>query len=82
MIDDPIALIERYSAHRAVREREVLAALARGADTVDAIVTAVYPSITGPLRMVAVETVHAHVNKLRAERRVVDDNGRLLITPA
>jgi glyoxylase-like metal-dependent hydrolase (beta-lactamase superfamily II) len=82
VIDDPIGLIERYSAHRAVREREVLAALARGADTVEAIVTAVYPTIAGPLRMVAIETVHAHVNKLRAERRVVDENGRLLISPA
>jgi glyoxylase-like metal-dependent hydrolase (beta-lactamase superfamily II) len=82
VIDDPIGLIERYSAHRAVREREVLAALARGADTVEAIVTAVYPAITGPLRTVAIETVHAHVNKLRAERRIVDENGRLLISPA
>jgi glyoxylase-like metal-dependent hydrolase (beta-lactamase superfamily II) len=82
VIDDPIGLIERYSAHRASREREVLAAIESGADSVDAIVSAVYPAITGPLRMVAVETAHAHVNKLRAERRIEDDNGRLFITPA
>lgn len=77
VIDDPIGLIERYSAHRAAREREVLAAIEGGADSVDAIVSAVYPAITGPLRLVAVETAHAHVNKLRAERRIEDDNGRL-----
>lgn len=82
VIDDPIGLIQRYSARRASREREVLEAITRGADSIDSIVTAVYPTITGPLRMVAVETVHAHVNKLRTERRIVDDKCRLLITPA
>jgi glyoxylase-like metal-dependent hydrolase (beta-lactamase superfamily II) len=75
-IDDPIGLIERYSAHRASREREVLAAIENGAATVDAIVSAVYPTLSGPLRLVAVETAHAHVNKLRDERRIEDDNGR------
>ena len=77
VIDDPMGLIERYSAHRASREREVLAAIKNGAGSVDAIVSAVYPALTGTLRLVAVETAHAHVNKLRAERRIVDDNGRL-----
>ena len=76
VIDDPIGLIERYSAHRASREREVLAAIESGAASVDAIVSAVYPRSAGPLRLVAVETAHAHVNKLRDERRIVDDNGR------
>ena len=79
VIDDPIGLIERYSAHRASREREVLAAIESGADSVDAIVSAVYPAISGPLRLVAVETAHAHVNKLRDERRIEDDNGRLRV---
>lgn len=79
VIDDPIGLIERYSAHRASREREVLVAIESGADSVDAIVAAVYPTISGALRVVAVETVHAHVNKLRAERRIVDDRGGLKV---
>jgi len=83
VIDDPIGLIERYSAHRASREREVLAAIESGAESVDEIVSVVYPAISGPLRLVAVETAHAHVNKLRDERRVKDDNGRLrVVTPA
>lgn len=80
VIDDPIGLIERYSAHRAAREREVLTAIERGADSVDAIVAAVYPALTVPLRLVAVETTHAHVNKLRLERRVVENgDGRLCV---
>ena len=81
VIDDPIGLIERYSAHRASREREVLAAIEGGADSIDAIVSAVYPTISGPLRLVAVETAHAQVNKLRVERRIEEHHGRLRLTP-
>jgi glyoxylase-like metal-dependent hydrolase (beta-lactamase superfamily II) len=81
VIDDPMGLIERYSAHRATREREILAAIESGASSVDAIVSAVYPSLIGTLRLVAVETAQAHVNKLRDERRIVDDNGRLRLAP-
>jgi endoribonuclease LACTB2 len=77
VIDDPPGLIERYSAHRADREREVLAAIAAGADSIDAVVDVVYPSLALPLRQAAVETVHAHVNKLRAERRIDASGGRL-----
>ena len=39
VIDDPIEIIERYSAHRASREREILAAISGGADSIDAIVS-------------------------------------------
>ena len=77
VIDDPVALIERYSAHRAAREREILAAITQGADSIEAVVTAVYPLLAGPLRMVAVETVHAHVNKLLADGSIDSANGRL-----
>ncbi len=79
VIDDPIGLIERYSARRASREREVLAAIESGAGSIDTIVSTVYPTLTGPLRLVAVETTHAHINKLRAERRIEDDHGRLRV---
>lgn len=79
VIDDPVALIERYSAHRAAREREVLAAVIQGADTVEAIVAAVYPLLAGPLRMVAVETVHAHINKLIADGSIDTANGQLRV---
>lgn len=76
-IEDPGALIERYSAHRAAREREVLSAILGGATTVEAIVQVVYPTLAEAMRPVAVETVHAHLNKLRDEGRVADAGGRL-----
>lgn len=79
VIDDPVALIERYSAHRAAREREILAAITQGADSVEAVVAAVYPSLTGPLRLVAVETAHAHVNKLLADGALDSADGRLRV---
>ncbi len=69
VIDDPIALIERYSAHREAREREVLKAIAGGATSIGAIVDAVYPGLDGTLRKVAVESAHAHVRKLVDEGR-------------
>jgi glyoxylase-like metal-dependent hydrolase (beta-lactamase superfamily II) len=77
VIDEPLGLIERYSAHRTSREREILAAIDGGAASVDAVVATVYPAIVGPLRLVAIETAHAHVNKLRTERRIEGDDGRL-----
>jgi hypothetical protein len=70
VIDQPIALIDRYTAHRHAREAEILAAIERGAETIDAIVAAVYPQLEDPLRKVAVETVHAHVRKLVDEGRI------------
>lgn len=69
-IDRPIALIDRYIAHRHAREVEIFEAITGGARTVDAVVTVVYPQIAGPLRKVAVETVHAHVRKLVDEGRI------------
>ena len=69
-IDEPVALIERYIAHRHAREAEILDAITRGATTIDAVVAAVYPQISGPLRRVALETVYAHVRKLADEGRL------------
>ncbi len=77
IIDDPIGLIERYSAHRAARERAILRAIANGAADVDAVVDAVYPELSGSLRLVAVESAHAHIRKLRDEGRVHDMGGHL-----
>jgi glyoxylase-like metal-dependent hydrolase (beta-lactamase superfamily II) len=70
VIEDPIALIDRYVAHRHAREAEILGAIIRGATTVGDVVSAVYPQLKDPLRKVAVETVHAHVRKLVDEGRI------------
>lgn len=80
VIEDPVGLIERYSAHRAERERSILQAIAGGATDLDAIVSVVYPALTGPMRAVALESAHAHVTKLRDEGCVRQDDGRLIAT--
>jgi glyoxylase-like metal-dependent hydrolase (beta-lactamase superfamily II) len=67
VIDDPIALLDEYLAHRAERERQIVQALADGAQTVDAIVARVYPALSPSLRAAATETVEAHLAKLRSE---------------
>lgn len=70
VIDAPVALVERYIAHRLAREREVLAAIAAGAATLEAIVSSVYPGLADTLWPAAVETVHAHVRKLVDDGRI------------
>jgi glyoxylase-like metal-dependent hydrolase (beta-lactamase superfamily II) len=70
VIDEPLALIERYIAHRHERELQVMAAIGGGAESVAEIVARVYPNLSGALRLVATETVHAHLQKLVDEGRV------------
>jgi glyoxylase-like metal-dependent hydrolase (beta-lactamase superfamily II) len=76
-IDAPAALIERYSAHRAQREREVVTALASGAASIDELTDRVYRGVGPALRPAALESIHAHVNKLRDAGRVVERDGLL-----
>jgi glyoxylase-like metal-dependent hydrolase (beta-lactamase superfamily II) len=80
-IEDPLGVIERYSAHRARREEAILQAIAGGAADVDAVVAAVYPGLAGTLQRAATESAHAHIRKLRDEGRVRDRAGRLLLAP-
>jgi len=77
VIDDPLALIASYRAHRAERELQILAAIAGGADTVTAIAATVYADLSPVLRPVAEETVRAHLDKLRDERRIDEQDGRV-----
>ena len=78
VIDDPVALIDKYVEHRAQREAQVLGALA-GGSTVDAITAAIYPSLTEALVPMARESVLAHLQKLESERRVSRDGDRWVI---
>ena len=79
VISAPAALIEQYGAHRAVRERQIVGAVAAGADSVAAIVDRVYPDVTPERRAAAAETVVAHLDKLREEERVVETDGRVTL---
>jgi len=78
-IDDPLALIARYRAHRAARESQILEAIEGGADSVAAIIAAVYAELAPMLRPVAEETVRAHLTKLRNEGRLYEYDGRLAV---
>lgn len=69
IVDDPIALIDEYVAHRATREQEILTAMLEGARTVDEIVRRVYPALPASLSDAAAESVRAHLAKLRDDGR-------------
>lgn len=72
-IEQPSAVIEEYLAHRALRERQIIAAVQSGRTTVDAIVGVVYPDLGPELGGAARETVLAHLQKLVEEGRIRED---------
>ena len=69
IVDDPIALIDQYIAHRAHREQQILKAMLEGARTVDEIVRKVYPALPASLSEAAADSVRAHLAKLRDDGR-------------
>ena len=64
-------VIEQYIAHRLDRERQILAALGAGAETVGEIVARVYREVAPALHPVARLSVQSHLVKLEREERVV-----------
>jgi glyoxylase-like metal-dependent hydrolase (beta-lactamase superfamily II) len=70
VIDDPESLLRNYLAHRREREQQILAALAAGDTTPEAIVERVYVRLTAALAPMARESVTAHLLKLEREGRV------------
>jgi len=76
VIEDPLALIRRYTDHRAQREAQVLDALAANHDTVESIAEQIYQKLEDALVPMARESVLAHLQKLQAENRVVNDGRR------
>ena len=68
------ARIQWYINHRQEREAQVLAALDKGARTVDEAVSAVYPrNLRKNLRGAAARNVRTHLEKLREEERVTEN---------
>ncbi len=70
IVEQPLALIDEYIAHREYRDQQILAAIAAGARTPEEIVERVYPSLASSLKRAAAATVEAHLQKLREEGRV------------
>jgi glyoxylase-like metal-dependent hydrolase (beta-lactamase superfamily II) len=69
-IENPDALLSEYLAHRAERERQVLAGLAAGPATVGALVAGIYADVDPGLHGMAAHSVLAHLLKLEREGRV------------
>jgi glyoxylase-like metal-dependent hydrolase (beta-lactamase superfamily II) len=74
-IDDPLALIDHYIAHREQRESQVVAALQSGLDTVDAITASIYSGHAAAILPMAKDSVLAHLRKLSDECRALTDKG-------
>jgi glyoxylase-like metal-dependent hydrolase (beta-lactamase superfamily II) len=73
-ITDPAALLQGYLDHRALRERQVIEAVAAGLATVEAITESIYDGLHSALIPAARENVRAHLEKLRAEGRAAFEN--------
>jgi glyoxylase-like metal-dependent hydrolase (beta-lactamase superfamily II) len=67
IVDDPATLLDQYLVHRAYRERQIVDAMRAGAKTAEEIVDRVYPGISAALRPAALETIEAHLAKLRTD---------------
>jgi glyoxylase-like metal-dependent hydrolase (beta-lactamase superfamily II) len=69
-VTDPAAKLDEYLAHRAERERKLLAALEAGAEGEEALLDAAWEDAPAPVRPFAAVTLRAHLEKLREEGRI------------
>ena len=69
VIEEPVALLERYLAHRAEREAQIVGVLRPQPADLDAIVAAVYRGLEPALVPAARESVTAHLHKLERDGR-------------
>ena len=67
VIEEPMALITQYLEHRRHREEQVMAALAEGLQTVEAITARIYSNLSPALLPMARESVLAHLVKLKGD---------------
>lgn len=66
-VTDPAAKLDEYLAHRAERERKLLAALEAGARTEDELLDAAWDDAPANVRQFAAISMRAHLEKLREE---------------
>jgi glyoxylase-like metal-dependent hydrolase (beta-lactamase superfamily II) len=69
LIEDGPAKLREYLAHRGERERQILAALARGPAPIATVVARVYTDVPVALHAAAAHSVAAHLRKLEREGR-------------
>jgi len=73
LLEDAAAAVAAYIEHRLERERQIVAAVGRGAGTVEEIVEAVYEGIDPVLMPAAAWQVQVQVKKLISENRLFLD---------
>jgi glyoxylase-like metal-dependent hydrolase (beta-lactamase superfamily II) len=78
-IDRPYEKIAEYLAHRRMREAQIVEALAAGIDRIADVVPRLYADVPPILHGMAALTVRAHLEKLVAEGRVVENAGRFTL---
>jgi ribonuclease/clavin/mitogillin len=76
IIDNPAKVMDEYIRHRAQREAQIARALAAGCDTPERIVALIYDDLQPALVPAAVESVLAHLIKLRVDGRARQDGDR------
>lgn len=76
-LTDPYARIRELKAHRALRTRQVLAALQQGPGTVSELVAIVYHDVDPSRHPAAAYSLRAHLLALEAEGRVAHDHADL-----
>jgi endoribonuclease LACTB2 len=75
VIRKPKEKIREYIAHRELRERQILGALADGPLDVTAIVRKIYYDVPEYLHAAAGNSVRSHLKKLAGEERVAENEG-------
>jgi len=78
-IDRPYEKIAEYLAHRRMREAQIVDALAAGIDRIADVVPRLYADVPAILHGMAALTVRAHLDKLVADGRVVEQDGRFTL---
>ena len=69
-VTDPAAKLDAYLAHRAERERRLLAALDAGITDEDGLLDAAWEDAPASVRQFAAITLRAHMEKLRSDGRI------------
>jgi glyoxylase-like metal-dependent hydrolase (beta-lactamase superfamily II) len=69
-VTDPAAKLDAYLAHRAERERKLLAALDAGITDEDGLLDAAWDDAPANVRQFAAITLRAHMEKLRSDGRI------------
>ncbi|MCW3015257.1 MAG: beta-lactamase domain protein [Solirubrobacterales bacterium] len=72
VVEDPMAKLDEYIAHRLERECKLVDALNAGARTIEALLDTAWADIPNVLRPAAAVTLAAHLDKLEEERRLPD----------